>query len=122
MVRPCPSSHTSRLLTLNHTYRMDLTTKQRKAYIDAVLCMQSKPALTTQQAPGARSRYDDFVVIHVQQALQIHATTAFLPWHRYFVWAYENALRTECGYKGYQPVILSHHASYCWFSSSGMLC
>jgi tyrosinase len=27
----------------------------------------------------------------------------FLTWHRYFTWAYEQALRNECGYKGYQP-------------------
>ena len=27
----------------------------------------------------------------------------FLPWHRYFLIAYENALRHECGYKGAQP-------------------
>ena len=24
-------------------------------------------------------------------------------WHRYYVWAYEKALREECGYTGYQP-------------------
>ena len=24
--------------------------------------------------------------------------------HRYFIWAYEKALRDECGYTGYQPV------------------
>jgi hypothetical protein len=24
-------------------------------------------------------------------------------WHRYYIWAYETALRTECDYKGYQP-------------------
>jgi hypothetical protein len=29
--------------------------------------------------------------------------TFFLPWHRYYLWHYENALRTECGYTGYQP-------------------
>lgn len=23
--------------------------------------------------------------------------------HRYFIWAYETALRDECGYTGYQP-------------------
>lgn len=26
-----------------------------------------------------------------------------MPWHRYFVWQWENALRDECGYTGYQP-------------------
>lgn len=27
----------------------------------------------------------------------------FLSWHRYYTWAYETALRDECGYTGYQP-------------------
>lgn len=26
-----------------------------------------------------------------------------MTWHRYFTWAYEQALREECGYKGSQP-------------------
>jgi len=30
----------------------------------------------------------------------------FLSWHRYYTWAYEQALRNECGYNGTQPVIL----------------
>ena len=29
----------------------------------------------------------------------------FLTWHRYFTWTYENALRNECGYTGYQPYL-----------------
>lgn len=29
----------------------------------------------------------------------------FLAWHRYYIYAYETALREECGYKGYQPYI-----------------
>lgn len=27
----------------------------------------------------------------------------FLTWHRYFTWAYQQALRDECGYEGYAP-------------------
>lgn len=27
----------------------------------------------------------------------------FLPWHRYYVWQFEAALRDECGYPGHQP-------------------
>jgi hypothetical protein len=27
-----------------------------------------------------------------------------MPWHRWFVYTYEKALREECGYTGYQPV------------------
>lgn len=54
-------------------------------------------------APGARSRFDDFVVAHIQQTLTIHFTGNFQPWHRWFVYQYEKALRDECGYAGHQP-------------------
>lgn len=33
----------------------------------------------------------------------VHSTANFMHWHRYYIWAYETALRTECNYKGYQP-------------------
>lgn len=36
--------------------------------------------------------------------MEIHYTGNFLPWHRWFTWSYEKALRDECGYNGYQPV------------------
>lgn len=84
----------------------DLTVIERREYINAVLCLASKPSITSPSlVPGARSRYDDFVATHMNQTLSIHATGNFLTWHRYFVWAYEQALRNECGYSGYQPVI-----------------
>ncbi|KAI6351064.1 hypothetical protein MCOR25_010172 [Pyricularia grisea] len=35
--------------------------------------------------------------------MTIHGTGNFLTWHRYITWAYETALREECGYKGTQP-------------------
>ncbi|KAH8779134.1 tyrosinase [Hyaloscypha sp. PMI_1271] len=81
-----------------------LTNAERKAYTDAVLCLQAKPALTNQTlVPGAKSRYDDFVWTHINQTLSIHGTTNFLSWHRYFTYTYEQALRDECGYSGFQP-------------------
>ena len=33
----------------------------------------------------------------------IHNSGLLLPWHRQFIWAHEQALRSECGYKGVQP-------------------
>ncbi|CAK1358821.1 unnamed protein product [Cercospora beticola] len=78
---------------------------EKRAYIQAVKCLQSKPALSGDLAPGAKSRYDDFTATHVNQTLRIHSTGNFLTWHRYFVWTYEKALREECGYRGYQPYI-----------------
>ena len=34
---------------------------------------------------------------------QIHWTGLFLPWHRAFVYAFESALKTKCGFNGTQP-------------------
>jgi tyrosinase len=69
-----------------------------------VNCLAKKPAKTPAGiAAGAKNRYDDFVATHINQTLFIHGTGNFLSWHRYFTWAYEQVLRNECGYKGYQP-------------------
>lgn len=77
---------------------------ERKDYIKAVKCLQTKPSKSDPTwAPAARSRYDDFVAIHVNLTMGIHGDGLFLTWHRYFVWAYEQALKNECGYKGAQP-------------------
>ncbi|KAL6407532.1 tyrosinase [Ilyonectria robusta] len=81
-----------------------LSPSERTAYINAVTCMTTKPSKADPAfAPGARTRYDDFVAVHINQTLSIHGTGNFFTWHRYFTWAYETALRTECGYKGTQP-------------------
>ncbi|RBR27135.1 uncharacterized protein FIESC28_00079 [Fusarium coffeatum] len=81
-----------------------LSKKDKKAYIGAVLCLRKKPSKADPAfAPGARTRYDDFVAVHINQTLSIHGTGNFLTWHRYYTWAYEKALQDECGYKGTQP-------------------
>ncbi|PVH67724.1 putative tyrosinase, partial [Cadophora sp. DSE1049] len=81
-----------------------LSTTERVAYTNAVLCLQNKTASTpTSLIPGVRTRYDDFVGTHINQTLRIHYTGTFLAWHRYFTWNYEQALRNECGYTGTQP-------------------
>ncbi|KAF3059613.1 hypothetical protein GL218_04835 [Daldinia childiae] len=81
-----------------------LSKNERKAYTDAVLCLQSLPAKTPASvAPGAKSRYDDFVATHILQTPYIHYTGTFLAWHRWFLYNYEQALKNECGYKGSQP-------------------
>ncbi|KAF9691299.1 hypothetical protein EKO04_010796 [Ascochyta lentis] len=81
-----------------------LSKRERKSYIDAVLCLQKKKTKTPASLlPGARSRFDDWVGTHINQTNKIHYTGPFLGFHRYFIWQYEQALRNECGYKGYQP-------------------
>ncbi|KAH7094614.1 hypothetical protein FB567DRAFT_565798 [Paraphoma chrysanthemicola] len=81
-----------------------MPTSDRKSYIDAVQCLMKLPALSSpEEIPGARSRYDDFVAMHIAFASNIHQNGLFLTWHRYYTWLYEKALREECGYKGGQP-------------------
>ncbi|THX42284.1 Di-copper centre-containing protein [Aureobasidium pullulans] len=80
-----------------------LSKSNKKKYTDAVLCLQSRPARSGSIAPGAKSRYDDFLATHINQTLTIHGTGNFLSWHRYYVYTFEEALRNECGYKGYIP-------------------
>lgn len=95
---------TGRLCSTVITHSGSLSKEERLAYINAVKCLQSKPPRTPASvAPGARSRFDDFVVTHIQQTLDIHYSGIFQPWHRWFVYQYERALRDECGYEGYQP-------------------
>ncbi|ETS85773.1 hypothetical protein PFICI_03798 [Pestalotiopsis fici W106-1] len=82
----------------------DLTDTEKSSYINAVLCLTKKPSqLDATQYPGAKTRYDDFVAVHMNQTLSIHGTGSFLSWHRYYTWSYEQALRNECGYNGTQP-------------------
>ena len=66
--------------------------------------MQSKASqYPSSLAPGAKSRFDDFVVTHINQTQTAHYTGNFLGLHRYFTALYEQALREECGYRGTQP-------------------
>jgi tyrosinase len=107
--------------TINSTYntfqphtltkpRSDLSVDERKEYIRAVLCLQSKPAKAPKDTvPGALSRFDDFVATHMTMAGMLHSPTNLFAAHRYFIHVYEKALREECGYKGYQPVCFSLH-------------
>ncbi|KAK0124988.1 hypothetical protein ONS96_008858 [Cadophora gregata f. sp. sojae] len=82
----------------------DLTNDEKDDYVKAVKCLLATPSkLSATQYPGAKSRYDDFVVVHINMTMGVHDTANFLHWHRYYIWAYEVALRDECGYKGYQP-------------------
>ena len=56
-----------------------LSAAQKTAYISAVQCLQSKPSKSGSLAPGAKSRYDDFVAAHINQTLTIHGTVSLYP-------------------------------------------
>ena len=88
--------------------RRALPDDEKKEYIDAVLCLQTKEAITKEQfADDDRfnpiNRFDDFHAVHSSQADKIHFVGFFSQWHRYITNEYERTLREVCGYKGAQP-------------------
>ncbi|KAK3209470.1 hypothetical protein GRF29_69g1908836, partial [Pseudopithomyces chartarum] len=85
----------------HHPHRRQLTPRQKKSYLDAVLCLANTTAISG--LPGAINRFDDYHAVHAEQKPYIHWVGHFILWHRYFVATYEQALRSECGYKGAQP-------------------
>ncbi|KAI1371809.1 Di-copper centre-containing protein [Hypoxylon crocopeplum] len=82
----------------------DLSETQRQEYVAAVTClMKLPPKADKTRFPGAMSRFDDFVAYHMTHAMQLHDNFHLFGAHKYFVWLFEEALRNECGYTGYQP-------------------
>ncbi|KAI0593490.1 hypothetical protein F4775DRAFT_577606 [Biscogniauxia sp. FL1348] len=74
----------------------------KDAFVSAIQCLIQRPA--SGRFSPARNRYEDFVRLHQTYAPNIHSkstqqqTHKFLLWHRYFVWAFEQVLRDECGF------------------------
>lgn len=57
----------------------NLSSDERIAYTDALNCLMEVPAKTPSDlAPGAKTRYDDFIVTHINQTLSIHSTVRSL--------------------------------------------
>ncbi|KAK4455320.1 hypothetical protein QBC34DRAFT_340748 [Podospora aff. communis PSN243] len=52
---------------------------------------------------GTRTKFDELQSAHVLKMEIAHFTGQFLPFHRLFVWAHEQALQNECGFTGTQP-------------------
>lgn len=98
--------------------------KNRKAWTDAVQCLTEIPApsyYTDANAPGVKSLFDAFTAVHITHTPWIHgdvrppllpnhsiranleSQALFFPWHRYFIWLFDQALRDECGYRGPTP-------------------
>ncbi|KAI0969472.1 hypothetical protein F4678DRAFT_438819 [Xylaria arbuscula] len=74
----------------------DYSTSDRQALMSAIKCLQGKPS--SGGFAGSTSRYEDFVALHQQYTPNVHQNQKFLPWHRYFIWAFEQELRDVCGF------------------------
>jgi tyrosinase len=66
--------------------------------------MKLPPQSDKERFPGALNRFDDFVAYHMTHAMELHSNYYLFGAHKYFLYLYEQALRQECGYTGYQPV------------------
>lgn len=76
-----------------------MSSEERIDFVRAVECLMDAPSLYS-DIPGARSRFDDFGVLHYRLTNFVHLSASFLLFHRYYIWTYEEALRTECSYNG----------------------
>ncbi|KAJ4309343.1 hypothetical protein N0V94_008979 [Neodidymelliopsis sp. IMI 364377] len=68
----------------------------RQAYVDAIKCLQNRPA--SGQFGASRSRYEDLVALHQTLTPNVHGNAKFLLWHRYYLWTFEQMLRSDCGF------------------------
>jgi tyrosinase len=92
-----------------------LSTGEKAEWIRAVNCLSHlphDPALTPRvnlsvslipPVNASSSYYDDLAYIHMDLNTQIHFTGQFFPWHRWFVYAVEGALKSKCGFNGVSP-------------------
>ncbi|KGO55074.1 Tyrosinase [Penicillium expansum] len=72
-----------------------LSVQERNGYVKAVQCLATTPSRLGLNT----TLYDDFAYVHNKLNSRIHFVASFLPWHRYYVHVYEEALK-QCGYEG----------------------
>lgn len=78
------------------------SSSDRQAYVDAIACLANLPSAGSAYSPST-SRYEDFVQTHQKMTPKVHGNGIFIFWHRYFVYTFEQALRTQCNF-GNRPM------------------
>ncbi|KAJ4396220.1 hypothetical protein N0V93_000439 [Gnomoniopsis smithogilvyi] len=73
------------------------SSSQRQAFVNAIACLMNLPSAGSGFSPST-SRYEDFVRTHQKMTPKVHGNGIFILWHRYFVYTFEQALRTQCGF------------------------
>lgn len=68
----------------------------RQAYLNAIKCLQSRGP--NGQFSQSKSRYEDLVALHQTLTPNVHGSAKFLLWHRYYLFTFEDILRSECGF------------------------
>lgn len=64
----------------------------------------------------------DFVFLHIDLNTHFHYTGLFFPWHRWYIHAFEQTLKEQCGFRGTVPywdwslgLFLLDRNLRCWF-------
>lgn len=73
----------------------------KQAFVDSIKCLMGRAP--SGQFSQSRSRYEDIVALHQTLTPNVHGNAKFLVWHRYLTWAFEDILRTECGFSQTMP-------------------
>jgi len=68
----------------------------RQAYLGAIRCLMGRAP--SGQFSQSKSRYEDLVALHQTLTPNVHGNAKFLLWHRYYLWTFEDILRSECGF------------------------
>ena len=55
---------------------LSLSDEEKIAYTDAVKCLMELPSISGEAIPGAKSRFDDFIGVHINQTPFIHVTVS----------------------------------------------
>ncbi|TVY13044.1 Tyrosinase ustQ [Lachnellula arida] len=66
-----------------------LSTDEKLAYLDAVVCLTKTPSVIGRN----QTVFEDFSWIHNNKGMSAHYAAPFLAWHRYFLHVYETKLR-----------------------------
>ncbi|KAH8732616.1 hypothetical protein GQ44DRAFT_781035 [Phaeosphaeriaceae sp. PMI808] len=85
----------------NRTEWDRLSNRDKRAFVDGIKCLLNR--LLSGQFRQAQNRYEDLVVLHQTLTPSFHGNAKFLLFHRYYLWAFEDVLRRECGYSRDMP-------------------
>ncbi|QKX63468.1 uncharacterized protein TRUGW13939_10638 [Talaromyces rugulosus] len=79
-----------------------LNMEEKLSYISAAQCSAKTPSVSLRNDNA--SIHDEFALLHGRFG-NYHSRNAapFLPWHRYFIHVYKQALRENCDYQGSLP-------------------
>jgi tyrosinase len=77
------------------------STADRTNFVTALQCLMKKGQ--SGQYSQAKNRYEDLVALHQTLTNNVHNNAKFLLWHRYFLWTFEDVLRSECGFTANLP-------------------